>query len=472
VPKLLLRILTIVVAFALVAAACSSDDDATTAADAEGDLIEGADAGETADSTQDAGESDAADADAADAGGAADAFVAQVASVFLGNAPVTGETLTCVGSAADAETGDEAFASAMAMLQANETQPSDDDFAALVTTIRDCAGADAHNEVLVDGLTFGEDRPEVSTCVADAFAATDSDEPVVAMTALVLGWRLTPESQAPVVDVLITCVPDDILAMQYAGVYEGRNGFSVAVDTECLAGELASLSDPEGFWNALLQITGDPDGLAEVDAMAETCAADPDADLADAVPTDFEPWVGSGALAEVRPAERNGIYAEAPPMLLTEGVDYGAVITTADGEIVLDLYEDSAPLTVNNFVALARDGFYDRTTFHRVLPDFMAQGGDPTGTGSGGPGYAFADEVDGGPSLDRRGLLAMANAGPGTNGSQFFITFTDTDFLTGSHTVFGEVLEGDDVLAAIDLRDPEQPGPRGEIVESIVITEN
>ncbi|MFN3219115.1 MAG: peptidylprolyl isomerase [Acidimicrobiales bacterium] len=475
-PKLLLRFLTIFVVFAFVAAACSSDDDATTAADsadAEGDLIEGADAGETDASDEDAAESDAAaTGDAAPVGGADDAFVAQVASVFLGNAPVTGETLTCIGSAADADTGDEAFASAMAMLQSGEEQPSDDGFAALVTTIRDCAGVDVHNDVLVDGLTLGQDRPEVSTCVADAFAAADSDEPIVAMTALVLGWRLTPESQAPVVDVLVTCVPDDILATQYTSIYESRTGFSVAVDTECLADELASMADPESFWNALLQVTDGVEALAEADAMAETCADDPDADLADEVPADFEPWAGTGALAGVRPDLRDGLYAEAPPMLLAEGVDYQAVITTADGEIVLDLYEDSAPLTVNNFVALARDGFYDRTVFHRVLPDFMAQGGDPTGTGSGGPGYTFADEVDGGPSLDRRGLLAMANAGPGTNGSQFFITFTETDYLTGAHTVFGEVLDGDDVLAQIDLRDPQQPITRGEVIESVVITEN
>lgn len=466
---MLLRIFTVFVALSLVAAACGSDDDddATTPSDTaatEGDLIEGADTGESEIAASD----EAAPAD----GGTDEAFVAQVASVFLGNAPVTGETLTCIGSAADTDTGDEAFASAMAMLQAGEAQPSDDDFAALVATIRGCAGADAHNEVLVDGLTFGEDRPEVSTCVADAFATADADERVVAMTALVLGWRLTSEAQAPVVDVLVSCVPDDILATQYSSVYEGRNGFGVVVDTECLAGELASMSDPESFWNALLQITDRAEDLAEVDAMAEACADDPDADLADEVPADFEPWAGTGALAGVRPAARDGVYSEAPPMLLADGVDYQAVITTADGEIVLDLYEDSAPVTVNNFVALARDGFYDRTTFHRVLPDFMAQGGDPTGSGSGGPGYAFGDEVDGGPSLDRRGLLAMANAGPGTNGSQFFITFTETDYLTGSHTVFGEVLEGDDVLAAIDLRDPQQPTTRGEIVESIVITEN
>ncbi len=218
-------------------------------------------------------------------------------------------------------------------------------------------------------------------------------------------------------------------------------------------------------------ISGEPDDLAEVDDMAASCATEPDADLADDVPADFEPWAGTGSLAAVKPAARDGIYDDAPPMMLADGVDYQAVITTADGEIVLDLYEDSAPLAVNNFVALARDGFYDRTTFHRVLTDFMAQGGDPTGTGSGGPGYSFADEFDDGPSLDQRGLLAMANSGPDSNGSQFFITFTDTDYLTGAHTVFGELLEGDDVLAAIDLRDPQQPTTRGEIIESITIIE-
>ena len=475
VPKALSRFLMLMVALAFVVAACSSDDDATPTdlggEDGAGDLIEGAGAG-------DAYEGDGSDADSAAAedapaagDGAEDAFVAQVVSVFLGNAPVAGDTLTCVGAAADPETGDPAFASAMAMLQAGETQPSDDDFAALVATVRNCAGAETLNDVLIGGITFGEDRPEVSTCVTDLFAAADGDEPVVAMTALILGWPLAPEAQQPAVDILATCVPDDILATQYAGAYEGRNGFAVVVDTTCLSDELASLSDRESFWNAFL-ITGEPDDLAEVDDMAESCAADPDADLADDVPADFEPWAGTGALAGVRPAARDGVYDEAPPMLLTDGVDYQAVITTADGEMVLDLYEDSAPLAVNNFVALARDGFYDRTTFHRVLTDFMAQGGDPTGSGSGGPGYSFADEVDDGPSLDRRGLLAMANAGPDTNGSQFFVTFTDTDYLTGSHTVFGELIEGDDVLAAIDLRDPQQPTTRGEVIESITITEN
>jgi cyclophilin family peptidyl-prolyl cis-trans isomerase len=107
-----------------------------------------------------------------------------------------------------------------------------------------------------------------------------------------------------------------------------------------------------------------------------------------------------------------------------------------------------------------------------VLANFMAQGGDPTGSGRGGPGYQFEDEFDGGPALDARGLLAMANSGPGTNGSQFFITFVDVDNLTGLHTVFGRLVEGDDVLASVDLRDPDAPVSGGESIVSIRIIEN
>jgi cyclophilin family peptidyl-prolyl cis-trans isomerase len=126
---------------------------------------------------------------------------------------------------------------------------------------------------------------------------------------------------------------------------------------------------------------------------------------------------------------------------------------------------------VNNFVQLAREGFYDNTTFHRVLDGFMAQAGDPTGTGRGGPGYRFEDEVDGGAALDRKGLLAMANSGPDSNGSQFFITFAETDFLTGLHTLFGEVTQGIEIVDAIELRDPASPTGPGQLVESITIIE-
>jgi cyclophilin family peptidyl-prolyl cis-trans isomerase len=131
---------------------------------------------------------------------------------------------------------------------------------------------------------------------------------------------------------------------------------------------------------------------------------------------------------------------------------YTATIQTAGGDIVLQLFADKAPNTVNNFVFLAREGFYDGVIFHRVIENFMVQGGDPTGTGLGGPGYSFADEFH--PELrhDGPGVLSMANAGPNTNGSQFFITHVATPHLDGKHSVFGRVTGGLDVLMAIPVR--------------------
>ncbi|MBK7215847.1 MAG: peptidylprolyl isomerase [Candidatus Promineofilum sp.] len=159
-------------------------------------------------------------------------------------------------------------------------------------------------------------------------------------------------------------------------------------------------------------------------------------------------------------------------MTIDTDKEYEAVIRMADGgEMRLSLFDDEAPITVNNFVFLANQGFYDGTTFHRVLADFMAQGGDPTGTGGGGPGYTFEDELDTGFTFDRRGLLAMANAGPGTNGSQFFITFTETSHLDGLHTIFGELTAGDDVLSGLTLRDPDTATEPGDVIDEIVIVE-
>ena len=126
---------------------------------------------------------------------------------------------------------------------------------------------------------------------------------------------------------------------------------------------------------------------------------------------------------------------------------------TERGEFRLRLFDDQAPRTVNNFVFLARNGFYNGVTFHRVIPGFMVQGGDPTGTGGGGPGYSFEDEFH--PDLvHKAGVISMANAGPDTNGSQFFITFVPTPHLDGAHAVFGEVVEGMDVVNSISPRDP------------------
>ena len=148
---------------------------------------------------------------------------------------------------------------------------------------------------------------------------------------------------------------------------------------------------------------------------------------------------------------------ELPPPAAPDA-SYTAVIDTSAGEIRLELWPDAAPQTVGNFVGLAQEGFYDGTIFHRVIRDFMIQGGCPKGTGTGGPGYAFADEIN-----DRklvRGTLAMANAGPGTNGSQFFIvTAAATPWLDGAHTGFGRVIGGEDVVAAIGAT-PTGPGDR------------
>ncbi|GIV74483.1 MULTISPECIES: peptidylprolyl isomerase [Caldilinea] len=138
-----------------------------------------------------------------------------------------------------------------------------------------------------------------------------------------------------------------------------------------------------------------------------------------------------------------------PPMNIDPKKIYRATIQTDRGDIELELYPQHAPKTVNNFVFLAREGFYDGVTFHRVIDDFVIQGGDPTGTGRGGPGYRFEDEVKDNPLRHETGVISMANAGPNTNGSQFFITHSPQPHLDGRHTVFGKVVGGMDVVNAI-----------------------
>jgi cyclophilin family peptidyl-prolyl cis-trans isomerase len=146
-----------------------------------------------------------------------------------------------------------------------------------------------------------------------------------------------------------------------------------------------------------------------------------------------------------------------PAMAIDPKKKYKAHLQTEKGIIVLELFADKAPKSVNNFVFLSRQGFYEGVIFHRVIKDFMAQSGDPTGTGTGGPGYRFADEFH--PSLrhDKAGVLSMANAGPNTNGSQFFITHVPTPWLDNKHSIFGQVIEGMEVLMAIPPRDPGHP---------------
>jgi|SRR5689334_15413319 peptidyl-prolyl cis-trans isomerase B (cyclophilin B) len=156
-------------------------------------------------------------------------------------------------------------------------------------------------------------------------------------------------------------------------------------------------------------------------------------------------------------------YSAPPPMAIDSNKNYTATLVTSRGEIVCDLFAKDAPNTVNNFVFLAREGFYDGTSFHRVINDFMIQGGDPTGTGRGGPGYQFQDELKNNPRKHQVGSLSMANAGPNTNGSQFFITHVVTDWLNGKHTVFGQVRSGQDVVNAVK---------QGDKLEKVTIQES
>lgn len=158
-------------------------------------------------------------------------------------------------------------------------------------------------------------------------------------------------------------------------------------------------------------------------------------------------------------------YSNPPAMSIDTGKKYTATFTTNRGAIVCELYPREAPATVNNFVFLASEGFYNGTKFHRVIKDFMVQGGDPTATGSGGPGYRFADETDPrkNPHKHQVGSLSMANAGPNTNGSQFFITHVVTDWLDGKHTVFGQVKSGQDIVNSTK---------QGDTLQSVTIQES
>jgi peptidyl-prolyl cis-trans isomerase B (cyclophilin B) len=154
-------------------------------------------------------------------------------------------------------------------------------------------------------------------------------------------------------------------------------------------------------------------------------------------------------------------WSSPPKMQIDTKKRYRATMQTSRGAIELELYPQYAPQTVNNFVFLAQQGFYDGVSFHRVIGNFMIQGGDPTGTGRGGPGYRFGDEFAGNPLKHETGVISMANAGPGTNGSQFFITHSPQPHLDGKHTVFGKVVIGQDVVNAIR---------QGDAIDSVAIS--
>jgi peptidylprolyl isomerase len=192
-------------------------------------------------------------------------------------------------------------------------------------------------------------------------------------------------------------------------------------------------------------------------------------------PKDSEPAtvvdVGDGTACEPFANTPVAAQYEEPPMGIDTSKQYFATVKMANGgEFVIQLYPDKAPITVNSFVFLACKGYFDGLTFHRVLEGFMAQGGDPTGTGTGGPGYEFVNE-DSDLTFDKAGVVAMANAGRDTNGSQFFITFGPTQQLNGGYTIFGQVTEGMEVVNAITRRDPQaNPTFEGDAMESVTIT--
>jgi cyclophilin family peptidyl-prolyl cis-trans isomerase len=164
-------------------------------------------------------------------------------------------------------------------------------------------------------------------------------------------------------------------------------------------------------------------------------------------------------------------YDRPPEMALKPSHDYHANLVTEKGTVRIKLFAEDAPQTVNNFVFLAREGYFDGTTFHRVIEGFMAQGGDPTGTGAGGPGYSIRDEFHPDLRHDRPGVLSMANRGPNTGGSQFFITHVATPWLDDRHAVFGEVVEGMEVVNSIRERDPQSDREPGDRIERVEIEE-
>jgi len=161
-----------------------------------------------------------------------------------------------------------------------------------------------------------------------------------------------------------------------------------------------------------------------------------------------------------------------PAMHIDPKKKYKAHMETDNGTMVIELFADKTPNTVNSFVFLSREGYYNDVIFHRVIANFMAQGGDPTGTGMGGPGYQFGDEFHPDLKHDKQGILSMANAGPGTNGSQFFITHGPTPHLDNRHSVFGQVVEGLDVLMSIPPRDPNNRNAPAVKIISVTIEES
>lgn len=213
--------------------------------------------------------------------------------------------------------------------------------------------------------------------------------------------------------------------------------------------------------------------LAGRAAGPEAAAIPTAAPFAEATPADATQPTAETEPAAASTADRNGKYPQAPPMTIDPAKNYTATITTPRGDIVIKLRPDLAPTTVNSFVFLSREGYYNGLTWHRVIPGFVAQGGDPTGTGTGGPGYTVPGEFTDKVLFDKPGIVAMARPGNDVdgNGSQFYITTAPTPSLNNQYTIFGEVVQGLDIALAIPARDPDTATTPGEQIVSIAITE-
>lgn len=440
---------------ALFAAGCSSSSDSAL------DTDDGSTSVPSTDSRSD----DTSDGPVAD-GPANPESIRQTAGSLTG-ADIGGEGLTCLVEHAD---GDSQLTAAYNGIGTPGYQLTPEAFTALAVSVHGCISHDVLNASLLtlSGAADAAAITQFTDCLDTQLDAEQTgDLAYTGLAALSVGFPVPEGAQDSTIVASRACVGAESLANQLAGDAENATAYTTTVDRECLSSSFdATFLD--SFWEDVITNTGPTEGLED---LLSSCSSPYDSGLPKEVPADFVPWSGTGALSGIDPESRNGLYDTAPPALLVDGVDYQAILTTADGEILIDLFEDTAPATVNAFVALARDGYYDATVFHRVLDGFMAQAGDPTGTGVGGPGYSFEDEESGLTPIDRAGLLAMANSGPDTNGSQFFITFAAATHLDGLHTVFGEVIDGDAVLQAVERRDPQAPTSRGEVLQSITIIE-
>ena len=393
-------------------------------------------------------------------------FAAQIAQSLLGEA-LTETDQSCLFTAA---TDNDEFAEAISAVLDQNASLTPTYFKSLITSVRDCVGQQRMSDAIALGLSLNEQNPELSECLNDTFVNDPSEDAFLGMAAITAGIPVPPDVAPQTIDTLNNCVSIDVIANQLALQYEQLQSFQKAVDQECLVEELNAYPGIENFWEAAF-VTQDVQQLEGISQLVELCEEPLFADFLQEIPDSFVPWSGQRTLAAVSPLLRNNLYISPPPNALDDGTQYEATIVTSDGSMTFELYADEAPLAVNNFVSLSRDGFYDGLTFHRVLEGFMAQGGDPTGVGTGSPGYRFEDEVDPNLIFDSRGILAMANSGPDTNGSQFFITFVPTPHLDGNYTIFGKLIEGDTVLSAINLRDPANPDNKGQEILEIQIQE-